>query len=67
MRADGLKSEDFFDLVREMRNKMVRDQGTAILPAFTGSSARALAALFIWTHRRDDPDTSQPLAGWAVR
>lgn len=55
MRADGSKNEDFFDLVREIRNKWsaIRD-----LPYFRRSPwlSKGFAALLYLTHRRDDPD-----------
>jgi hypothetical protein len=55
MRADGSKNEDFFDLVREIRNKWseIRD-----LPYFRRSPwlSKGLAALLYLTHRRDDPE-----------
>lgn len=55
MRADGSKNEDFFDLLREIRNKWseIRD-----LPYFRRSPwfSKGVAALLYLTHRRDDPE-----------
>lgn len=55
MRADGSKNEDFFDLVREIRNKWseIRD-----LPYFRRSPwlSKGFAALLYLTHRRDDAE-----------
>ena len=54
MRADGTKSEDFFDLIKE-----IRDNWTTIrdLPYFRRSPwfSKGLEALLYLTHRRDDP------------
>lgn len=55
MRADGSKNEDFFDLVREMRNKWPEVRALT----YFGRSpwlSKGLAALLYLTHRRDDPE-----------
>jgi len=55
MRADGSKNEDFFDLVKEIRDKwsVVRD-----LKYFRRSPwfSKGVAALLYLPHRRDDPE-----------
>jgi hypothetical protein len=55
MRADGTRNEDFFDLVKEMRDDWTKVRS---LKYFQRSPwfSKGLKALQYLSHRRDDPD-----------
>lgn len=55
MRSDGTRNEDFFDLIKEIRDNWIKVRSLKYFRT-SGWFACGIEALQFLTHRRDDPD-----------